>query len=131
MVQPGEAGTSVTSTAALTVKSFERLAGSGTNFAYAVKAGPWIFLNGHEAFDFERGLAPEVEGLPGSRLSGRPPLRREADYILQRMRSTLKEFGADLANAVRVDQYYTSGQAVHAYHLARFAEFGKIGRAHV
>jgi len=25
---------------------------------------------------------------------------------------------------VRVDQYYTMGQAVHAYHLARFAEFG-------
>jgi enamine deaminase RidA (YjgF/YER057c/UK114 family) len=124
MVETAQAGTSVTSTAALTVKSVERLAGSGTRFAYAVKAGPWIFLNGHEAFDFERGLAPEVEGPPGSRLSGRPPLRREADYILQRMRSTLKEFGADLANAVRVDQYYTSGRAVHAYHLARFAEFG-------
>src|SRR5499433_626836 len=124
MVQPGEARTSVTPTSALTVKSVEALAGSGTRFAHAIKAGPWIFLNGHEAFDFERGLAPEVEGPPGSRLSGRPPLRREADYILQRMRSTLKEFGADLANAVRVDQYYTSGQAVHAYHLARFAEFG-------
>src|SRR5215471_19060013 len=122
MVQAAKAGTSVA--AALTVKSVERLAGSGTRFAYAVKAGPWIFLNGHEAFDFERGLAPEVEGPVGSRLSGRPPLRREADYILKRMRSTLKEFGADLANAVRVDQYYTSGQAVHAYHLARFAEFG-------
>jgi len=122
MVQAAQAGTSVA--AALTVKSVEQLAGSGTRFAYAVKAGPWIFLNGHEAFDFERGLAGEVEGPVGSRLSGRPPLRREADYILQRMRRTLKEFGCDLANAVRVDQYYTSGQAVHAYHLARFAEFG-------
>jgi enamine deaminase RidA (YjgF/YER057c/UK114 family) len=110
--------------AALTVKSVDRLAGSGTSFAYAVKAGPWIFLNGHEAYDFERGLAAEVEGPPGHRLSGRPPLRREADYILQRMRAILKEFGSDLPNAVRVDQYYTSGQAVHAYHLARFAEFG-------
>jgi enamine deaminase RidA (YjgF/YER057c/UK114 family) len=110
--------------AALTTKSVDRLAGSGTRFAYAVKAGPWIFLNGHEAYDFERGLAAEVEGPPGHRLSGRPPLRREADYILQRMRAILKEFGSDLPNAVRVDQYYTSGQAVHAYHLARFAEFG-------
>src|SRR5262249_61681328 len=53
MVQAAQAGTSVT--AALTVKSVERLVGSGTRFAYAVKAGPWIFLNGHEAFDFERG----------------------------------------------------------------------------
>src|SRR5258708_29874616 len=40
------------------------------------------------------------------------------------MRTIVKEFGCDLANDVRVDQYYTGGQAVHAYHLARFAEFG-------
>src|SRR5258707_1140088 len=96
MAQPGEASTRVAPTAALTVKAVERLAGSGTRLAYAVKAGPWIFLNGHEAFDFERGLAPEVEGPSGHRLSGRPPLRREADYILQRMRTILKEFGCDL-----------------------------------
>ena len=117
-------GASGASASALTIKSVERLAGSAVNFAYAVKAGPWIFLNGHEAYDFERGLAPEVEGQVGHRLSGRPPLRREADYILRRMRAILKEFGSDLPDAVRVDQFYTMGQAVHAYHLARFAEFG-------
>jgi enamine deaminase RidA (YjgF/YER057c/UK114 family) len=111
-------------TPAVTVKSVERLAGGSATFAYAVKAGPWIFLNGHEAFDFARGVSLDVEGPQGHPLSGRPPLRREADYILHRMRSILKEFGSDLPNAVRVDQYYTSGQAVHAYHLARFAEFG-------
>ena len=49
---------------------------------------------------------------------------READYILKRMRVILKEFGADLTNAVRVDQFYTQGPAVSAYHLSRFAEFG-------
>jgi enamine deaminase RidA (YjgF/YER057c/UK114 family) len=109
---------------ALTVKSADRLAGSATSYADAIKAGPWIFLTGHEAFDFARGPAPEVEGPPGYPLSGRPPLRREADYILARMRAILKEFGTDLPNAVRVDQYYTKGAAVSAYHLARFAEFG-------
>jgi hypothetical protein len=83
-----------------------------------------VFLNGHEAFDFERGFSADVEGPPGNRLSGRPPLRREADYLLRRMRRILKEFGTDLPNAVRVDQYYTMGPAVSAYHLARFAEFG-------
>jgi hypothetical protein len=107
----------------LTIKSVERLVGSTINYAYAVKAGPWIFLNGHEAYDFEKGLAPEVEGPRGYALSGRPPLRREADYILARMRGILKDFGSDLPNAVRVDQYYTMGPAVSAYHLARFAEF--------
>ena len=109
---------------ALAVKSVERLAGSTTSYAYAVKAGPFVFLNGHEAYDFEHGLAPEVEGPPGYRLTGTPPLRREADYILRRMRSILKEFGTDLPHAVRVDQFYTMGPAVSAYHLARFAEFG-------
>jgi enamine deaminase RidA (YjgF/YER057c/UK114 family) len=108
---------------AVTTKS-TRLVGSSIDYAYAVKAGSWVFLNGHEAFDFAHGLVPEVEGPPGQRLSGRPPLRREADYLLHRMRSILKEFGTDLPNAVRVDQYYTTGPAVSAYHLARFAEFG-------
>src|SRR2546430_10171413 len=108
----------------LIVKSVDHLAGGATRFAYAVKAGPFIFLNGHEAYDFEHGLAPEVEGPPGYRLSGNPPLRREADYILRRMRAILKELGTDLPNAVRVDQFYTMGPAVSAYHLARFAEFG-------
>jgi enamine deaminase RidA (YjgF/YER057c/UK114 family) len=112
-----------TAPSGITVKS-ARLAGSAVNHAYAVKAGPWLFLNGHEAFDFEHGLASEVEGPSGNRLSGRPPLRREADYLLHRMRGILKEFGSDLGNAVRVDQYYTRGAAVSAYHLARFAEFG-------
>jgi enamine deaminase RidA (YjgF/YER057c/UK114 family) len=112
-----------TAPSGLALKS-TRLAGSAINHAYAVKAGPWIFLNGHEAFDFDHGLAREVEGPPGNRLSGRPPLRREADYLLRRMRGILKEFGSDLSNAVRVDQYYTKGAAVSAYHLARFAEFG-------
>jgi hypothetical protein len=40
-----------------------------------------------------------VEGQPGNHLSGRPPLRREADYLLRRMRALLKEFGTDLPNA--------------------------------
>jgi enamine deaminase RidA (YjgF/YER057c/UK114 family) len=126
MVQLAQAGGTAAAApaSAPTVKSVGRLAGSADSFAYAVKAGPWIFLNGHEAYDFERGLAPEVEGPPGHRLSGRPPLRREAEYILRRMRAILKEFGSDLPNAVRVDQFYTTGQAVHAYHLARFSEFG-------
>jgi hypothetical protein len=30
--------------------------GTPISYAYAVKAGPWIFLTGHEAFDFESGI---------------------------------------------------------------------------
>ncbi len=124
LAQADPRASTVAAAPALTVKSAERLVGSAVNYAYAIKAGPWVFLNGHEAYDFEQGLAPEVEGPRGYRLSGRPPLRREADYILRRMRAILKDFGSDLPHAVRVDQYYTMGPAVSAYHLARFAEFG-------
>jgi len=121
LAQAGTAGGAAAASSAVKVKS-TRLVGSAINYAYAVKAGPWVFLNGHEAFDFERGLAPEVE--TGNGATSRPPLRREADYLLRRMRAILKEFGTDLPNAVRVDQFYTKGPAVSAYHLARFAEFG-------
>jgi enamine deaminase RidA (YjgF/YER057c/UK114 family) len=123
--QLAQAGAGVSGASpAIVMKSVERLAGTSVSLAYAVKAGPFIFLNGHEGYDFEKGLAPEVEGPPGFPLSGRPPLRREADHILRRMRTILKEFGSDLTETVRVDQYYTKGAAVSAYHLARFAEFG-------
>jgi enamine deaminase RidA (YjgF/YER057c/UK114 family) len=119
-----QAGGSARAATPLTVLSVDRLAGSAASYAYAVKAGQWLFLTGHEAYDFEKGLVPEVEGPAGNRLSGRPPLRREADYVVRRMRNILKELGSDLQNAVRLDQYYTSGAAVSAYHLTRFAEFG-------
>jgi enamine deaminase RidA (YjgF/YER057c/UK114 family) len=93
-------------------------------YTYAVKAGPWIFLTGHEAFDFETGIREEVSGPSGFPLFGRPRGRREGDFILQRMRWILEEFGSDLSRGVRLDQYYPTPAAVDPYHLARHAEFG-------
>src|SRR5207302_958628 len=109
--------------AALEVKAVERLLGTPVSYAYAVKAGPWIFLNGHEAFDFASGVPEEVAGPAGYPLYGRSKSRREGDFILRRMRHILAEFGSDLAHGVRLDQYYPNPQAVAAYHLARHAEF--------
>src|SRR5438270_4330939 len=105
------------------VKSVELL-GMPVPFAYAVKAGPWIFLTGHEAFDFASGIPEAVAGPPGYPLSGRSRSRREGDFILQRMRRILEEFGSDLSRAVRLDQFYPNPEAVAAYHLARHAAFG-------
>lgn len=110
--------------AALEVKSVPKLLGTPVSYAYAVKAGPWIFLTGHEACDFETGIPPEVAGASGFPSFGRPRYRREADFILKRMRGILREFGADLGNAVRLDQYYPTPAAVPSYHLTRHAEFG-------
>lgn len=106
------------------IRSVEGLAGTGVPYAYAVKAGQWLFLTGHEAFDFASGLAPEVEGPAGFPSFGAPRLRREAEYILRRMRRLLGEFGTDFRHSVRVDQYYPAFEAVRAYQLARHGEFG-------
>ena len=108
----------------LEVKSVPNLLGTAVSYAYAVKAGQWIFLNGHEAFDFESGIPEEVAGRPGFPLFGRPRGRREGDFILQRMQRILRDFGSDLGNGVRLDQYYPTPAAVDPYHLARHAEFG-------
>ena len=108
---------------ALEVKAVRNLLGTPVSYAYAVKAGPWIFLTGHEAFDFESGIPDAVAGPAGFPLWGRPRSRREGDFILQRMRAVLREFGSDLAHAVRLDQYYPNPRAVAAYHLSRHAEF--------
>jgi enamine deaminase RidA (YjgF/YER057c/UK114 family) len=107
----------------LEVKSVASLAGSGIPYAYAVKAGPWIFLTGHEAFDFVTG-EDAAAGPAGYPAFGRPRYRREGDFILQRIRRILREFGSDLSHGVRLDQYYPSAAPVDPYHLARRAEFG-------
>jgi enamine deaminase RidA (YjgF/YER057c/UK114 family) len=109
--------------AGVEVKSVNLL-GMPVPYAYAVKAGPWIFLTGHEAFDFESGIPEAVAGPPGFPLFGTPRSRREGDFTLQRMRRILREFGSDFSHAVRLDQFYPNPAAVAAYHLARHAEFG-------
>lgn len=106
------------------VKAVPGLAGSGMPYAYAVKAGPWIFLTGHEAFDFATGSTAAVAGPPGFPLFGPPRFRREGDFILRRFRSILQEWGCDLPNGVRLDQFYPAPDPVDPYHLARRAEFG-------
>jgi len=106
------------------IRAVEGLAATEVPYAYAVKAGPWLFLSGHEAFDFATGLAPEVEGPAGFPSFGAPRLRREAEYIIRRMRKILAEFGSDLKHSLRVDQYYPMFEAVRAYQLARHGEFG-------
>src|SRR5258705_2256273 len=108
----------------LEIRAVENLAGTGVPSAYAVKAGPWLFLTGHEAFDFASGHAPEVEGHAGFPSYGAPRLKREAEFILKRMRATLGEFGSDFKHSVRVDQYYPVFEAVRAYQLPRHGEFG-------
>jgi enamine deaminase RidA (YjgF/YER057c/UK114 family) len=105
-------------------KSTPSLAGGGTPYAYAVKAGPFIFLTGHEAFDFDTGSTAAAVGPAGFPMYGRTKYRREGDFILQRMNEILKSFGSDLSNGLRLDQYYPTVHPVDPYHFSRRAEFG-------
>ena len=108
----------------LEVKSVDLL-GMPVPYACGVKAGPWIFLTGHEAFDWETGKTDaSVSGPAGFPAYGtHHPSRREADFVLQRMTELLRDYGTDLAHAVRLDQYYPNPRAVAAYHLSRHEKF--------
>ena len=101
--------------AAIEVKAIGNLLGTPFSYAYAVKAGNWIFLNGHEAFDFAGGIPQDVAGPAGFPMFGQPRSRREGDFILGRMRRILGELGSDLTHGVRLDQYYPNPKAVAEY----------------
>ena len=79
---------------ALEVKSVDLL-GMPVAYACAVKAGPWVFLTGHEAFDWETGeVDTSVSGPAGFSAYGtHHRSRREADYVLYRMTRLLREYG--------------------------------------
>ncbi len=110
--------------AAFEVRSVDNLLGTPVSYAYAVKAGPFVFLTGHEAYDWETGAVDAaVAGAAGFPLYGQHQSRREADFVLARMERLLGEFGSDLAHAIRLDQYYPNPRAVAAYHLARHEAF--------
>lgn len=101
-----------------------RIAHTDIDFAPAVRAGSWIFLNGIEAVDYASGVHASVTGVPGLPHHGLPRNRREGDFICARFKSLLAQAGTSFANTVRLDQYYPTWKAVDPYHLARHAAFG-------
>ena len=96
----------------------QRLRGN-VRYAAGVRAGPWIFATGHKGTaDYTSGMSPDVlrPHLPHWDTS---KLRREADQIFRNLDAVMRAGGSSLTNVVRVDQSYTSGRAVEAYHDAR------------
>jgi enamine deaminase RidA (YjgF/YER057c/UK114 family) len=90
-------------------------------FAQGVRAGSWLFFTGHEATDFENGIAAPVAGTPGLPLGGAPRYRREGDFIFERFSKLIAAEGGDLRHIVRVDQYYPRAECVNPYQRARKA----------
>ena len=93
-------------------------------FAQGVRAGPWLFFTGHEATDFETGIAASVAGKPGLPLGGVARYRREGDFLYDRFSRLITAEGGDLHHIVRVDQYYPRAECVNPYQRARKALLG-------
>jgi enamine deaminase RidA (YjgF/YER057c/UK114 family) len=90
-------------------------------YAPGVRAGRWIFATGvNGLFDYAGGTPPDVvrAHLPHWDTS---KLRREADQIFRNLDTVMRAGGGSLETSVRLDQNYTSGRAVEAYHDARRA----------
>lgn len=90
-------------------------------YAQGVRAGPWLFFTGHEATDFENGIAAEVLGKRALPRSGTPRYLREGRFIFDRLAKLITAEGGDLQHIVRVDQYYPRAECVNPYQRARKA----------
>jgi enamine deaminase RidA (YjgF/YER057c/UK114 family) len=88
-------------------------------YAQGVRAGSWLFFTGHEATDFEHGIAAPVAGKPGQPLGGAPRYLREGRFIFDRFAKLIAAEGGDLRHIVRVDQYYPRAECVNPYQRAR------------
>jgi enamine deaminase RidA (YjgF/YER057c/UK114 family) len=88
-------------------------------YAQGMRAGSWLFFTGHEATDFENGIAAPVVGKPGLPLGGAPRYRREGDFLFERLAKLIAAEGGDLRHIVRVDQYYPRAECVNPYQRAR------------
>lgn len=89
------------------------------NYAPGIRAGRWVFATGHKGTaDFVNGMAPEVVDANAPR-HGEPGFKKEARRIFANFAKVLNAGGTDRANVVRVDQYYSGGHVVDAYHEIR------------
>lgn len=70
---------------------------------HAVKAGPWIFLSGLMATDYESGVAPEAQVNTNNWFASE--IKAQAKYIFNQLAAILDEAGSsiDLIVKVRVD----------------------------
>ena len=101
-----------------------QIGGTDILFSQGVHAGSWLFFTGHEATDFNHGIAPSVAGQPGLPLGGVARYRREGDFLYARLANLIKAEGGDLRHIVRVDQYYPRAECVNPYQRARKALLG-------
>jgi enamine deaminase RidA (YjgF/YER057c/UK114 family) len=82
-----------------------------------------VFATGIMAQDFETGISPKVLQ-PRHPHAGRSKRFKEAALIFDHLATILAAGGADLADVVRTDPYYTTVAAVPPYQEVRRGRFG-------
>ncbi|HKA45141.1 MAG TPA: Rid family hydrolase [Burkholderiales bacterium] len=88
-------------------------------YAPGMRAGRWVFATGHKGTaDFVSGMAAEVIDESAPR-HGLPKHKKEAQRIFANLAKVLKAGGSSRSQVVRLDQYYTAGHVVPAYHEVR------------
>ena len=93
-------------------------------YAPGIRAGRWVFATGNKgSADFANGMAREVLEAAAP-FHGLPKNKKEAECVFANFAKILKAGGTDAKHVVRVDQYYTHGQVVPAYHEVRRGFFG-------
>src|SRR5262245_34803940 len=111
--KPAQSASAVTALLPVTLEP------GGVRYAPGVRAGRWVFATGHKGVaEFSGGMAPEVVDATAP-LHGLPKHKKEALRIFANFDKVLKAGGSDRKHVVRVDQYYTGGQVVPAYHEVR------------
>jgi enamine deaminase RidA (YjgF/YER057c/UK114 family) len=96
---------------------------TSARLARGIRAGRWVFATGQAATDYVSGIAPAVLRAEHP-LNGESQYKREARLIYRNIKEVLTEVGAEITDAVRVDQYYTTERAMHPYHEVRHEVFG-------
>jgi enamine deaminase RidA (YjgF/YER057c/UK114 family) len=86
--------------------------------APVVRAGHWVFATGIRATG-PNGLADSRVADASRPYASPPKAEREARSIFRRLKEHLALAGSDLADIVRLDQYYPDWRSVDPYHIAR------------
>lgn len=84
-----------------------------------VRYGNWVFVSGTMATDFKTGLPAESRANDAIPLAGEDIMIRETRYIFSSLDAVLKEGGATMDNAVRIDSFPVTRAAIDPYHVVR------------
>jgi len=79
----------------------------------------WVFVSGTMASDFKTGLPASARANDALPLAGEHVMIREARYIFETMDAVLLAGGTTMDQAVRIDSFPVTRNAVDPYHVVR------------